>query len=146
MNRSKLALLLLSATLLLGCSGRNVSPILIERGVQQYEREYLVTQEGFGIDNRLKKIFVQGYLEEGMTQEMVNMLWGPPDREFEDGITWEYCTKDGSLISRVKFKKSDLPRLGNYEMVVSSIEGDRYGGSPSPEANPSGSSKRSQSE
>jgi len=132
MNRSKLALVLLSTALLFGCSSKNVSPILIERGVQQYEREYLVTQEGFGIDNRLKKIFVQGYLEEGMTQEMVNMLWGPPDREFEEGLTWEYCTRDGSLITRVKFKKSDLPRLGNFEMVVTSIEGDQYGGSLPP--------------
>ncbi len=130
----KAILSFLAATLLVtvGCSGRHVSPILVERGVQVYEREYLVTQEGYGIDNRLKKIFVQGYLEEGMNQEMVNMLWGTPDREFDDGMTWEFVNKEGYLISRVKFRRGDLPRLGVYEYIVEGIEGDRYGGSLPP--------------
>lgn len=125
-------MLIFASLSLLACSGRYSSAILIQRGVQQYEREYLVTQEGYGIDNRLKKIFVQGYLEEGMTQEMVNMLWGPPDRDLDDEKTWEYLNRDGNLISRVKFKESDQARLGNVELVVSVIEGDRYGGSPPP--------------
>jgi len=132
MNVKKFGLALLAGLAIMSCSSRHVSPILIQRGVESYEREYLVTQEGFGIDNRLKKIFVQGYIEEGMSQEMVNMLWGPPDREFEDGTTWEYVTKEGNLITRVKFKRGDIPRLGVYELNVIGIEGDRYGGSPAP--------------
>lgn len=136
MNRFKLSLLVISSLAMFACSGRHYSPILVQRGVQEYEREYLVTQEGFGIDNRLKKIFVQGYLEEGMTQEMVNMLWGPPDREFEDGILWEYVTREGNLISRVKFKQNETPRLGVTELVIETIEGDRYGGSLPPGSNP----------
>lgn len=132
MNPSKLILLIATSLTLFACSGRHTSPILVQRGVQEYEREYLVTQEGFGIDNRLKKIFVQGYLEEGMTQEMVNMLWGPPDREFDDGTTWEYVTRVGNLISRVKFKPSATARLGVTELVIERIEGDRYGGSLPP--------------
>lgn len=130
--QKKFALLLfLTGISLLSC-GKHSSPILVERGVEVYEREYLVTQEGYGLEPRLKKIFVQGYIEEGMTQEMVNMLWGPPDRELEDGMTWEYVTKEGNLITRVKFKKSDVPRLEVYENKVASIEGDRYGGSLPP--------------
>ncbi|HSQ42587.1 MAG TPA: hypothetical protein VLM37_09930 [Fibrobacteraceae bacterium] len=116
----------------LSCAGRHTSPILVERGVQQYEREYQVTEEGFGIDNRLKKVFLMGYIEEGMNQDMVNMLWGPPDREFDDGKIWEYLTREGNLITRVKFKRNEIARLGVHEMIVEAIEGDRYGGSPPP--------------
>lgn len=126
-------LALLATTLILGaCSGRHSSHILVERGVPEFEREYLVTKEGFGIDNRLKKIFVQGYIEEGMTQEMVAMLWGPGDRMLDDGKVWEYVTREGNLITRVKFELNETPRLGVRELVVSSIEGDRYGGSLPP--------------
>lgn len=132
MKPMKLILVATAALTIFACSGRHTSPILVQRGVQEYEREYLVTQEGFGIDNRLKKIFVQGYLEEGMTQEMVNMLWGPPDREFDEGKTWEYVTREGNLISRVKFKPSTVSRLGITELVIETIEGDRYGGSLAP--------------
>lgn len=136
MNMKRFLILAVGIVSLLGCSSRHTSSILVERGagVQDYEREYLVTQEGYGIDSRLKKIFVQGYVEEGMIQEMVRLLWGVPDREFDNGMTWEYVTKTGELITRVKFKKSDLPRLGVYDYVVYAIEGDRYGGSQPPNA------------
>jgi hypothetical protein len=132
----KIPMIFLASLSLFACAGRHSSPILIQRGVQQFEREYLVTQEGYGIDNRLKAIFVQGYLEEGMTQEMVNMLWGPPDRTLDDELTWEYVNRDEALISRVKFKESEKARLGEKELVVSVIEGDRYGGSLPPNEKP----------
>ena len=134
MNFKRLIIVGISLVAILGCASRYTSSILVERGagVHDYEREYLVTQEGYGIDARLKKIFVQGYVEEGMIQEMVRLLWGVPDREFEEGMTWEYVTKTGELITRVKFKKSELPRLGVYDYVVAAIEGDRYGGSLPP--------------
>jgi hypothetical protein len=124
-----------AALMFLACSKHN-SPILVERGVPVYERDYLVTQEGYGIDNRLRKIFVSGYIEEGMNQEMVMMLWGPPDREFDEGAIWEYVNNEGYLITRVKFAKSEKARLGIHEMIVTSIEGDRYGGSLPPGSAP----------
>ena len=134
--RAGLLGLVAASAVLMACSNKHISPILVNRGVEQYEREYFVNQESFGVDNRLTKIFLQGYIEEGMSQNMVNMLWGPPDREFDDGNTWEYVTKEGNIISRVKFKKSDVPRLGEYENIVATIEGDRYGGSLPPGQGP----------
>jgi hypothetical protein len=101
-----------------------------------YERDYLVTKEGYGIDSRLKKVFMDGYIEEGMYQNMVFHLWGPPDRSFDDDKIWEYVTNEGGLITRVKFKKSEKLRLGLRELVVDVIEGDRYGGSLAPGAKP----------
>ena len=85
------------------CNSRYSSSVLVERGVEQYEREYFATKESMGIEKRLKDIFLQGYIEEGMTQEMVNLLWGPPDREMQDGFLWEYLTRDGQLITRLKW-------------------------------------------
>jgi len=134
MNLKKWIALTGIALAISACAGRHSSPILVERGVPEYEREYLTTKEGYGIDNRLKKIFLAGYIEEGMNQEMVRLLWGPPDREFEDGSIWEFVNREGVLITRVKFKEAEKLRLGIREMVVSSIEGDRYGGSPAPTA------------
>jgi hypothetical protein len=130
----------LASLALLSCAGKHTSPILVNRGVPEYERQYLVEKEGYGIDKRLKKIFLQGYIEEGMTQEMVMMLWGPPDREFTEENIWEWVIINGenagSLISRVKFKPADQKRLGIQEMVVDVIEGDRYGGSLPPGSAP----------
>ena len=124
-----LAILALSA-----CNSRYSSSVLVERGVEQYEREYFATKESMGIDKRLKDIFLQGYIEVGMTQEMVNLLWGPPDREMQDGHIWEYLTRDGQLITRLKWKTPEAVRMKGYEneLVLEKIEGDRYGGSEPP--------------
>jgi len=129
----------LAGLTLMSCADRFDSPVLVERGSakeDEFEGEWLATKEGFGIDNRLKKIFLQGYVEEGMNQDMVNLLWGPPDREFEDGKVWEYSDhKTGKLITRLIWKESEVKRLGIAELVIVTIEGDRYGGSPPPAAN-----------
>lgn len=87
-----------------------------------------------GIEKRLKDVFKQGYIEEGMTNDMVNLLWGPPDRETNDGRTWEYYTREGKLITRLLWKYPEQARLKGYEneLILESIEGDRYGGSPAP--------------
>ena len=124
----------LAALSLAACNSRHSSPVLVERGVEQYEREYFATKESMGIEKRLKDIFLQGYIEEGMTQEMVNLLWGPPDREMQDGYVWEYLTTDGNLITRLKWKEPEIVRLKGYEheLVLEKIEGDRYGGSQPP--------------
>ena len=85
MKISYLCLLALSALLFWSCASRYSSPILIERGEgrKEFEREYFVVKESMGIDKRLKDVFKQGYIEEGMTNDMVNLLWGPPDHETE---------------------------------------------------------------
>ena len=89
-----------------------------------------------GIDKRLKDVFKQGYIEEGMTNDMVNLLWGPPDHEKTNDKTsiWEYYTREGKLITRLIWKHPDQARLKGYEeeWILEKIEGDRYGGSPAP--------------
>ena len=138
MKLSHLCLLALSSVLMLGCANKASSPILIERGVGQneYEREYFVTKESMGIEKRLRDVFKQGYIEEGMTNDMVNLLWGPPDHETETDSTsvWEYYTEEGKLITRLFWKHPDQARLKGYEgeWILEKIEGDRYGGSPAP--------------
>ena len=121
----------LAFMLFLGACSKYNSPILVERGVESFEREYHVTQEGYGIEPSLKKTFISGYVAEGMSQEMVGLLWGPPDRAFEENIVWEYVNREGSVITTVKFEKHII-RLGERVPIVSDVIGDRYGGSPAP--------------
>ncbi len=138
MKFSYLCLLGLSAMMFWSCASRYSSPVLIERGEgrKEYEREYFAIKESMGIDKRLKDVFKQGYIEEGMTNDMVNLLWGPPDHEKTDDSTsvWEYYTREGQLITRLFWKHPDEARLKGYEeeWILVKIEGDRYGGSPAP--------------
>ncbi|WP_290745162.1 hypothetical protein [Fibrobacter sp. UBA4309] len=133
-----ICLLALGALLFWSCASRYSSPILIERGEgrKEWEREYFVVKESMGIDKRLKDVFKQGYIEEGMTNDMVNLLWGPPDHETETETSsvWEYYTREGQLITRLIWKHPDIARLKGFEgeWVLEKIEGDRYGGSPAP--------------
>ena len=138
MKLAHICLLGLSAMLFWSCASRYSSPVLIERGEgrKEYEREYFAIKESMGIDKRLKDVFKQGYIEEGMTNDMVNLLWGPPDHEKTDDSTsvWEYYTREGNLITRLFWKHPDEARLKGYEeeCILVKIEGDRYGGSPAP--------------
>ncbi len=112
----------------IGCS-KHSSPVLIERGVPVYEREYQVKQEGYGLSSSIKKTFMEGYVVEGMTQEMVFLLWGPPDREFNENKNWEYVTNEGEIITSVVFDAEQLI-LNQMHKIVTDIQGDRYGGNP----------------
>ncbi|MCF0224007.1 MAG: hypothetical protein HUK20_07040 [Fibrobacter sp.] len=137
MKLSHLCVIGISALMICACSNRYSSPILVERGTaydHDFEIDWQVIQEGLGIEKRLKDIFKQGYIEEGMPQDMVHLLWGSPDHESADGKVWEYYTREGKLITRLIWKKTDVPRLKGMEdeMVLEKIEGDRYGGSPAP--------------
>ena len=138
MKLAHICLLGLSAMLFWSCASRYSSPVLIERGEgrKEYEREYFAIKESMGIDKRLKDVFKQGYIEEGMTNDMVNLLWGPPDHEKTDDSTsvWEYYTREGNLITRLFWKHPDEARLKGYEeeWILVKIEGDRDGGSPAP--------------
>lgn len=140
MKLSHFCMLGLSALMICACSNRYSSPILIERGSMhdhEFEGDWQTIQEGMGIDKRLKDVFKSGYIEEGMIQDMVHLLWGTPDRESADGKVWEYYTREGKLITRLIWKKPDQPRLKGLEdeLVLDKIEGDRYGGSPAPTSN-----------
>ena len=139
MKFSHLCALSFGALMLFGCTNSKYSsPVLIERGVGQneYEREYFISKESMGIDKHLQNTFKQGYIEEGMTTDMVNLLWGPPDHEktTEKQSIWEYYTREGELITRLFWKHPDQARLKGYEeeWILEKIEGDRYGGSPAP--------------
>lgn len=137
MKFSHLCALSFGALMLFGCTNSKYSsPVLIERGVGQneYEREYFISKESMGIDKHLQNTFKQGYIEEGMTTDMVNLLWGPPDHETADGMVWEYFTREGKLITRLFWKYPEQARLKGYEgeKVLDKIEGDRYGGSLAP--------------
>lgn len=128
---------MLAVSILVSCANRQQSPILIQRGIPKDERDYDVVQEGFGIDARLKKIFLAGYIAEGMNKNLVNLLWGPPDRELNDGLTWEYINyKTGEVITRLKWEEVDATKHRGADWTNASklleIEGDPYGGSPPP--------------
>ena len=129
MKLAHICLLGLSAMLFWSCASRYSSPVLIERGEgrKEYEREYFAIKESMGIDKRLKDVFKQGYIEEGMTNDMVNLLC-------DKTSIWEYYTREGNLITRLFWKHPDEARLKGYEeeWILVKIEGDRYGGSPAP--------------
>jgi hypothetical protein len=96
-------------------------------------------QEGFGIDPKLKKYFLAGYVTEGMNKNLVNLLWGPPDKEFDGGLTWEYIDyKTGEVITRLKWEEIDPTTHRGVDWTNASrlteIQGDPYGGSPPPPA------------
>lgn len=135
----KIFLTLLAVSLVAGalnsCSNRHKSPILIERGIPKEERDYDVVQEGYGIDTKLKRVFLAGYIEEGMNKNLVNLLWGPPDKESEDGLSWEYINyKTGETIASLKWEEKDPSQFQGADWTNASklieIKGDKDGGSP----------------
>ncbi|MCL2207739.1 MAG: hypothetical protein FWB90_06565 [Fibromonadales bacterium] len=131
----KIFLAIIAAGMLFSCASKQQSPILIQRGIPEDERNYDVVQEGFGIDARLKKIFLAGHIAEGMNKNMVNLLWGPPDKESSDRLTWEYINyKTNEVITRLKWEEVDPQKFKGADWTNASklieIEGDPYGGSP----------------
>jgi hypothetical protein len=131
----KTFLAILAASVLISCAGKQQSPVLIERGIKEDERNYDVVQEGYGIDPTIKKYFLAGYVVEGMNKNLVNLLWGPPDRESENGLIWEYINyKTDEVIARLKWEEVDPLKHRGVDWTNASklieIEGDRDGGSP----------------
>jgi hypothetical protein len=132
----KTFLAVLAVIALVSCAGKQQSPVLIDRsGIKADERDYHVVQEGYGIDAKLKKNFLAGCVAEGMNKNLVNLLWGPPDKESSDGLTWEYINfKTGETISRLKWEEVDPLKHRGVDWTNAStlikIEVDRYGGSP----------------
>ncbi len=132
MKRAVALATLLGLLALVGCAGtKHQSPILVNRGVSEFERDYFIKKESYGISPELKKKFTEGEVAEGMTQEMVRLLWGPPDREFTDENLWEFVTREGNVIASIKFDKEETrSRAIGPERIITAIEGDRRGGLP----------------
>jgi hypothetical protein len=132
----KTFLAILAAGLLISCGpSRQQSPILVQRGIKADERNYHVVQEGYGIDAKLKRVFLAGYIAEGMNKDLVNLLWGPPDKEYDNGLTWEYIDyTTGEIIARLKWEEIDPLKHRGVDWTNASklieIEGDPDGGSP----------------
>jgi len=134
MKKTILAALTVTALIsLISCANRYQSPILIERSPnKEDERSYDVVQEGFGIDNELKRSFLAGCVTEGMNKNLVHLLWGTPDKESADGLTWEYINfKTGEPIATLKWEKTGNTGADwTNDTKLVEIGGDRTGGSP----------------
>jgi len=133
MKKTILAALTAAALIsLISCASKHQSPILIQRGIPEEERNYDVVQEGYGIDPELKKSFLAGCVTEGMNKNLVHLLWGTADKESADGLVWEYIdVKTGDLIARLKWEKTDYKGVDwTNTTKLLEIEGDRTGGSP----------------
>ena len=109
------------AILMWGCAGSYVPP-LATRGIPAEERRDYIIQNGFGIPEHIKQAFLDGYLVEGMTKEMVQFLFGAPDRSADKDSHWEYVDRKGVLITGVQFKGDKIEH----------IEGDPAGGAKKP--------------
>jgi len=133
----KIILTVLAASVLISCA-KHQSPILIERsGIKEDERPYHVEEEGYGIETQLKKSFLAGHVALGMNKNLVSLLWGTPDRELDNGLTWEYLnSKTGELITRLRWEEMDPTKYSGVDWTNASklikIEGHPYGGSPPP--------------
>jgi hypothetical protein len=103
--------------LLLGCAG-GYTPPLTQRGVPADERRDYVIQNGYGIPEPVKQAFLDGYVVEGMSKEMVYHLFGAPDRAANRDSQWEYVNRKGQLITGVHFKNDKIER----------VDGDPSGG------------------
>ncbi len=106
---------------LLGCAGGYIPP-LTSRGIPAEERRDYIIQNGFGIPEHIKQAFLEGYLVEGMTKEMVQFLFGAPDRSADKDSHWEYVDRKGMLITGVQFKGDKIEH----------IDGDPAGGAKKP--------------
>ena len=104
---------------LLACASNYTRP-LVSRGLPAEERKDYVIQNGFGIPENIKQAFLDGYVEVGMTREMVFQLYGAPDRTTGGDTNWEYVNNKGNLITGITFKGDKVEK----------VYGDPRGGSP----------------
>jgi hypothetical protein len=103
---------------LTACASNYTRP-LVSRGLPAEERKDYIIQNGFGIPESIKQAFLDGFVEVGMTREMVFQLYGAPDRTTGGDTNWEYVNSKGSLITGITFKGEKVekvygdPRGGN---------------------------------
>lgn len=110
---------------LTACASNYTRP-LVSRGLPAEERKDYIIQNGFGIPETIKQAFLDGFIEVGMTREMVFQLYGAPDRTTGGDTNWEYVNNKGSLITGITFKGDKVekvygdPRGGNQAVTQTS--------------------------
>lgn len=105
--------------MLAACASTYTRP-LVSRGLPAEERKDYIIQNGFGIPENIKQAFLDGFVEVGMTREMVFQLYGAPDRTTGGDTNWEYVNNKGNLITGITFKGDKVEK----------VYGDPRGGSP----------------
>ncbi len=116
---ASLALAMAVSLALLACASGYTRP-LVSRGLPAEERKDYIIQNGFGIPENIKQAFLDGYVEVGMTREMVFQLYGAPDRTTGGDTNWEYVNNKGNIITGITFKGDKVEK----------VYGDPRGGSP----------------
>jgi hypothetical protein len=104
---------------LAACASNYTRP-LVSRGLPAEERKDYIIQNGFGIPENIKQAFLDGYVEVGMSREMVFQLYGAPDRTTGGDTNWEYVNSKGNLITGITFKGDKVEK----------VYGDPRGGNP----------------
>jgi hypothetical protein len=115
----RFALALALGLMLAACASSYTRP-LVSRGLPAEERKDYIIQNGFGIPENIKQAFLDGYVEVGMTREMVFQLYGAPDRTTGGDTNWEYVNSKGNLITGITFKGDKVEK----------VYGDPRGGNP----------------
>jgi hypothetical protein len=92
------------------CASHYTRP-LVSRGLPAEERKDYIIQNGFGIPENVKQAFLEGFVETGMTREMVFQLYGAPDRTTGGDTNWEYLNNKGNLITGVTFKGDKVEKV-----------------------------------
>lgn len=96
--------------LVMGCASNYNRP-LVARGLPPEERKDYVIQNGFGIPEPIKQSFLNGFVEVGMSRELVFQLYGAPDRTSGKDTNWEYVNNRGSLITGLTFKNDKVEKV-----------------------------------
>lgn len=97
-------------SLVLGCASSYNRP-LVSRGLPPEERKDYIIQNGYGIPENIKQSFLAGYVEVGMSRELVFQLYGAPDRTSGKDTNWEYVNNRGTLITGITFKTDKVEKV-----------------------------------
>lgn len=103
--------LLFSAGLLLAACASPYTRPLVTRGLPTEERKDYVIQNGYGIPENVKQSFLDGFVEVGMSRELVFQLYGAPDRTTSGEDNWEYVNNRGNLITGITFKNDKVEKV-----------------------------------
>lgn len=94
----------------LGCASSYSRP-LVSRGLPAEERKDYIIQNGYGIPENIKQSFLDGFVQVGMTRDLVFQLYGSPDRTSGHDTNWEYVNNRGSLITGITFKNDKVEKI-----------------------------------
>lgn len=96
--------------LVVGCASSYNRP-LVSRGLPPEERKDYIIQNGYGIPENIKQSFLAGFVEVGMSRELVFQLYGAPDRTSGKDTNWEYVNNRGTLITGITFKADKVEKV-----------------------------------